>query len=196
MAPFSSLFFTNSNSPKHAKIGKPLERSCKNRFLHTRLIDLSFRSKFLVDEPCFWFKNQSKLVPKATPEVYHAPCRFRTRFWNDFGVLRGFQKPYIFVSGGLQIRVYSRLVAKSCLITFLEGFWNCFGAFSKPLEGLWGYLGRVLGASLEVFGLRWGLVETASDVLFRWRFDLCVASEKTKNIPRPLHSDLFCNIIV
>ena len=140
MALVSSPFFTNSNSPKHAQIGKPLERSCKKRFLHTRLIELSFQSKFLVDESCFWFKNQSKLVPKAIPEVYHAPCRFRTRFWNDFGVLRGFQKPYIFVSWELEIRVYSRLVVKSCLITFLEGFWNVLEHLRSLLKAFGGVL--------------------------------------------------------
>ena len=110
-------------------------------------MSLVFASK--INQSCFQKRPQKCITLHVAIEL-------------DFGVIlessRDFKNRYIFVSGGLQIRVYSRLVAKSCLITFLEGFWNCFGTSSKPLEGLWGCLVRVLGASLEVFGLRWGLV--------------------------------------
>ena len=105
-------------------------------------MSLVFASK--INQSCFQKRPQKCITLHVAIEL-------------NFGVIldssRVFKNHYIFVSGGLKIRFYSRLVAKSCLIMFLEGFWSRFGASSKPLEGLWGYLGRVLGASLEVFGL-------------------------------------------
>ena len=105
-------------------------------------MSLVFASK--ISQSCFQKQPQKCITLHVAVEL-------------DFGVIlgspRGCKNQYIFVSWGLQIRVYSRLVTKSCLITFLEGFWTCFGAFSKPLDGLWGFRGGVLGVSLEVFGL-------------------------------------------
>ena len=141
--------------------------ACKNRQTAREVLQKSVlaytvnRIKFAFKISCRWalflvwksIKVGSKSDHRSVSRSMSLSNSILEWFWSP----RDFKNQYIFVSGGLQIRVYSRLVAKSCLLTFLEGFWSRFGASSKPLEGLWGCLVGVLGASLEVFGLRWRL---------------------------------------